>query len=185
MPPLQTMSLLEVCDTVTRSLVSRSAKLSTPLSVSVGVPLPSVTMTGVLAIGQRRLVVGAEYRNRQRRLSCRRSICHRVGEEIVFYRLTLTQRLNCRVVCVHHVIVRTVRPDLQRAVEAVDLRKAARRGGPRGDQKGLVSVHNSGDRQRPNPSRPRADHIIVGQHVTNCAGVRVRDYGVRVRNRLR
>ena len=49
----------------------------------------------------------------------------------------------------------------------------------------LVGVLNINDRQRPNPRRPRAGHCIIGQHVSSCAGVRVRDYGVRVRNCLR
>ena len=65
-PPLQAMSPLELWQTVTTSVVSRSAKLSAPLSVSVGVPSPSVNAPTSSRNGQRRLVVGAGDGDRHR-----------------------------------------------------------------------------------------------------------------------
>ena len=52
--------------TVTTSLVSRSAKLSAPLSVSVAAPSPSLSRPGRVGDRQRRLVVGAGDRDRHR-----------------------------------------------------------------------------------------------------------------------
>ncbi|MNY73553.1 hypothetical protein D3C86_2123680 [compost metagenome] len=48
------MSPLAVCDTVTVSVLSRSAKLSAPLSLRVAVPLPSFiapVLSAIVSVG--------------------------------------------------------------------------------------------------------------------------------------
>ena len=96
--------------------------------------------------GHRR-IVGAKHRDGQWRRRRRGAVRYRIGEGVVDQRLAFSEGLHRRVAVVHHIAVGAIRPDGQRAIEAMDDR-AVRRGGPGRNRQVLVRVLDVGDGQR-------------------------------------